>query len=140
MATKFAGADWLVESLRPAKPPSKLGPLVADILGQVFAGIYHIDRGSTLRKPYWHAEEYIEVNVPGSLATYDSNELTMLVLACHEQAVRLEIRSGGPGRVKLCFSPRTHGAASRMHRHPTPEEAVAHYYERLALGAPKETL
>lgn len=138
MPTKFAGADWLVESLRPAKPPSKLGLLVADILGQVFRGLYHLDNGSTLRKPYWHAERYIEVNVYGSLATYDSDELTTLVLACHEQAVRLEIRSGGPHHVKLCFSPRVRGSTSLMERHPDIDEAVAVYRRHLALDAPQE--
>ncbi len=126
--TKYAGADWLPRRLRrhAAGEPkiSPLGLLVADILGQVYRGIYHIDYGITLTKPDWSDENFIEVNVPQGLATYDGNELTALVIEAHEAPVRLEINAGGPRRLKLGFSPRSRKAVELWGRHPTIEQAV----------------
>ena len=39
--TKYSGADWIKGSLKREMSP--FGELVADILGVVFLGIYHVD-------------------------------------------------------------------------------------------------
>lgn len=130
---RYAGSDWLLGRLRRhlgGEPKiSPLGIVVADILGQVYRGIYHIDYGSTLTKPDWLDENFIEVNVAQGLATYDGNELTALVLAAHEVPVRLEINAGGPRRLKLGFSPRQRMALNLWARHPTIEDAIREWHE-----------
>ena len=136
-AEKYAGVDWLLGRLRrhvDGEPKiSPLGVIVADILGQVYRGIYHIDFGSTLTKPDWSDENFIEVNVPQGIATYDSNELTALVLAAHEVPVRLEINAGGPRRLKLGFSPRQRRALELWGRHPTIEDAIREWCDHRSL-------
>lgn len=141
-AEKYAGADWLLGRLRrhAAGEPkiSPLGIVVADILGQVYRGIYHIDFGSALTKPDWSDENFIEINVAQGLATYDGNELTALVLAAHEVPVRLEINAGGPRRLKLGFSPRRRGATDLWERHPTIEQAVQEWRDYRSLRSLNE--
>lgn len=46
-------------------------------------------------------------------ATYDFAELTKLVVACHDECVRGEIRNGGPGRLRVILTPR-----ERKSKHP----------------------
>jgi hypothetical protein len=60
----------------------------------------------------------------GRMATFDSYQLTNLVLLAHEARIRVEIRAQANGHFLLSFFQRSHegGFASR---HPSIEEAVA---------------
>jgi len=42
--SQYAGANWIKQSLK--KEMSPLGVNVADLLGDVFAGIYHLDQSA----------------------------------------------------------------------------------------------
>ena len=65
---KYAGADWLEEVLRPRCGLSPFATKVANILGQVFAGIYHIERSVLSPKADWTGDE-INITIRGDLST-----------------------------------------------------------------------
>jgi hypothetical protein len=87
--SKYSGADWIENSLK-MKNMSPLGKLVADVLGQVFRGIYHLPT-TTLKNTDWSDNYMIEFNHQRSLATVDGWELSWLVILCFDNYLRLEI-------------------------------------------------
>lgn len=124
MSTKYAGADheeWRWK--RDGITPSQFGRQVADIIGQVWRGIYHID-DKALARADWENKHMIRINIYGSLDTYDLDYLTRLVILCHDYCVRLEIIPSGPRGLGLCFSQRTCRNGSINQRHPTMETAI----------------
>ncbi len=111
---------------------SPLGRRVADLLGQLFAGMYHLQSNIT-SKPDWSNERCIAVSVPiHNMGTYDFSGLTMLVVLCHDAAIRCELQASAFGYVKLCFSQRQrYGGCTE--RHPTMEQATAKIREKFAI-------
>lgn len=69
----------------------------------------------------------VAINWNGDLATFDFDGLTRLVLLAHANAVRIEIKSSGPGLVKICASRRKPNAdgLSMWERHPTAADLIA---------------
>jgi len=123
-----AGAAWLREffdgaSRRGLQPPSALGADVADLLGVVFGGLYHL-RERVLVKVDWHDERSIAVVVPDGLATFDGSTLTALVVIAHDACLRLEVSAPRRSTLELRFWRRARdGGVSK--RHPRLEEHVA---------------
>lgn len=117
-------ADWLKQSLK--KEPSKFGEEVANILGFVWQGLYHLSQTS-LNKVNWKDERYMTINVPYGLATWDRNELTELVVLCHDSLIRLEIRPN-MRYLELCFAKRVSIEDAKdmpiCKGHPTIEEQI----------------
>jgi hypothetical protein len=103
---------------------SGFGSQVAEIIGTVYKGIYHIDQTAQHKRTEWHSDSWIEITISNSLATYDGNQLTQLVVLCHDAAIRLEIRASCRGYLKLCFSPRDATSKSTFYRHPSLEQAI----------------
>jgi len=125
--TRFAGADWVKKNLKRELSP--LGVKVADVLGEVFRGIYHLPDGPLLRAK-WDDAFCIDISVRDGLATYDFDELTRLVFACHDACIRCEICSSAPRYLKLRFHNRKRNA-SVYERHPTLFDAhFAHLVRR----------
>lgn len=139
MRHNYSGAEWLRAHLeadnaysrkqaainkrykpRPERTLSALGARGADLLGFVYRGLYHIGVESV----DWGRTDFIEISVRDGLATFDSQELTELVVLCHAEAIRLEIKASGPRRLKLWFSPRVREAETTYERHPTLAAAV----------------
>jgi hypothetical protein len=120
----YAGADWVADAYKVELSP--IGRKAADILGDVFAGIYHLgDRA--LRKVDWADERFITVDLACQLATWDFCHLTLLAILCHDACVRLQVE-GRPGprpALRLMFHPRQGRTGSLMARHPTIDEAIA---------------
>ena len=88
------------------------------VLAASVGGFHHLSWHGPI-KPFGSG---IESNTTRSLSTYDGDELTRLVILAHDQCVRLEIGSSGPGRVRLMLSPRKDRVGSPMfERHPTLE-------------------
>lgn len=59
----------------------------------------------------------------GSLATFDDDGLTRLVLLAHERCIRVQIEQGGPNRLRIAIYKRER--EGRMYeRHPTIEQAI----------------
>jgi hypothetical protein len=117
----YAGADWVERSLK--KKLSPLGRNVADMLGDVFKGIYHLPSNS-LRKVDWGDPSCIEYTYYGCLETVDFNLLTILVVLAHDRMIRISIRGIGPGYMRLMFHQREKRTGSIYERYPTIEDHV----------------
>jgi hypothetical protein len=115
---KYAGADWLTKSY-PNLKPSPLGLKVADILGLVWNGLYHMDT----KKVKWENPYCIEVNIFEPLSTFDWNALTELVILCHDQMIRFTVQPCNMRYIKLLFHQRQR-EGSFCERHPTIEDAI----------------
>jgi hypothetical protein len=130
----YAGADWIRKTLKI--PLSPLGERVADLLGDVCAGIYHLDP-KALKRAKWDDTRSIEISLDCvNLATFDGSILTHLVILAHDACVRLEIdgRRGPRGGVVLTFHAREGRAGRLWTRHPTIEQAVANVRAAQAAG------
>lgn len=103
---------------------SSFGSEVAEIIGVIYKGIYHIPTTVQHKRTEWHSESWIEITVPCGLSTYDGSELTNLIVLCHDAAIRLEIRAASKGYLRLCFSPRDANSQSIFSGHPSIENAV----------------
>lgn len=123
----YSGADWLARSLEAWKKPaaSPLGNAVADLLGDVVRGIYHIDERA-LHRVEWDDAYCIEITMPddgGRWATWDFDLLTGLVVLAHERCIRVSIGAATFHYLKLYFHQRSREGGI-AERHPTIEEAV----------------
>jgi len=118
-------AEWLEQSKKII--PSEFGKKVANILGYVWQGLYHIQTTS-LKKVKWGDERYMEIIISQGLATWDRNDLTELIVLCHDECIRLEIRPCSPQHLKLCFHKRVPiseaGDMLICRGHPTIEEQI----------------
>ena len=95
----YAGAEWLKRALKNIQI-SEFGVKVAELLGDLYYGIYHV-RISKLRKVDWKNDRWIEIVLPDTFSTFDADNLTRLVVLCHDRLIRCEIRGAGPGHTKL---------------------------------------
>jgi hypothetical protein len=91
----------------------------AKMFAKVVRGFHHV--GAEF-KPHGYG---IKVAFSGSLATWDSNTLTRLIVASHDEMVRVEIVPSGPYRVGIAMWRRHQRDGSIMKRMPTIDEAVA---------------
>ena len=85
----------------------------ADVLAAFARGKHHLPKVSA-----WG--DGVAVNWGASLATYDFDHLTRLVLLAHANAVRIEIRPCAPKLVRICAfrrKPEAEGL-SMWERHP----------------------
>lgn len=126
-AAGYQGANWVQATLKP-KEMSELGRRVADLLGDLFQGIYHLDN-KNLKKVDWGNDHHIEFALGWrSLATYDDSYLTLLVLLAHQRAIRVQISAQSYHYLSLIFHQRESGMQHEWHkRHPTIEEAIANF-------------
>ena len=132
-------ARWVSSNVlkyRKRKPNQPQMPLeltefmarVIDICGMVGGGIYNapinwdkVDFGVNARSGFGR------MFVPwrdGRMSTFDSHQLTMLVMLSHEARIRCEIRARAWGHLLLSFHERAHEGCIAI-RHPDISEAVA---------------
>ncbi len=127
--TTYAGAGWLKANLKYLKPGteiSKFGERVADLLGELFYGIYYLDN-STLRRADWSNNCWIEISFrPNGMSTYDYDYLTRLVFLAHHLAIRVEVDPCNMRYIQLRFHPRDR-EGDYARRHPFLDEAVARF-------------
>ncbi len=134
----FAGAEWIESNMKywkktKAMEMSALGCRVADLLGELFCGIYHLD-DKQLAKVEWNNNHHIVLILGwNSLATFDSNTLTRLVFLAHHLCLRVDIRAKSLNYLELMFHPRVRGTGGYSHMHPTLDEAVAGFKKRVSL-------
>lgn len=119
---KYAGNEWIERNFKVEMSP--LGRKVADLLGDLFLGIYHLDNGA-LKRVDWSDNHHIQFILSyHELATTDWNELTKLVILCHDRLVRCSIQGCGPNRLRLLFYQRANRDGEYHERHPTIEQAI----------------
>ena len=124
-STTYAGADWLVNNVRDLQI-SDFGRQVADLLGDLYRGIYHIDI-SNLRKVEWGELNHIAISVYdqcGHWATTDGDLLTWLVVLAHDRCIRVSIEATTRRYLRLRFSQRQR-AGDIGQSHPTLEVHAA---------------
>ena len=97
---KYSGADWIKKSFNVEM--SELGEKVADILGQVFCGIYHLD-SEQLKKVNWDDDYYITFKYDGTLSNFDFNLLTKLLVLCFDNKIRINISAYSRQHIELMF-------------------------------------
>jgi hypothetical protein len=112
--------SWLKSN---GKNLSDLGVTVAQIIGSVFLGIYHLEAEVLHKRVDWSSDNFICIVIGEPLSTFDSSKLTELVIHCHNQAIRLNISGRAVNYLALEFSPRTRdGSISK--RHPSIESVI----------------
>lgn len=128
----YAGADHLEAC---GTKLSDFGREVADLLGDLYRGIYHIN-GSALthKRTNWAHESRIEIVLHGSMATFDGAELTRLVVLCHDRCIRCELCAASNGYLRLFFSKRKGREGNIYERHPTLETHVSGIREDIKRG------
>lgn len=105
---KFAGAEWLKSSqVERWRSPSPFGEKVADVLGQVAQGIYHLDEDLNYPRTNWGSDSEIEIPFSQCLATFDSSHLTLLLLCCEAAEIDVAIAPHSRRAMRLRFTPRT---------------------------------
>ena len=121
--TKYAGAQYVRNHIN--SQISQLGSDVADLLGELFLGIYHIDE-KKLKQVDWANPNYISITMHHSFSTFDSADLTQLVFLARHLSVRVLLKPCNQQFLKLFFYPRDRNG-TYTERHPTPDEAVANF-------------
>ena len=104
--SKYAGSYWIQNFINDI-PISAFGFEVAELLGELYRGIYHVD-GEAMRRVDWADNKFIELVVTdgGSWATFDFDWLTRLVVLAHDRCIRVEIGAASPRHLRLSFSKR----------------------------------
>ena len=102
--------------------PSETCIAAGKVLNKVFGGLHHV----TPIKDY---DYWAEVSIMASLSTTDFNNLTQLVIASHDECIRLEIECSGPRLLKLVFHKRERGGRISQ-SHPTMEQALLDIRQR----------
>lgn len=121
--SQYAGADWVKSSLKVVNM-SPLGEDVADLLGDVFRGIYHL-KTSSLNKVEWSNKNYIVYHLHWrDLSTFDFDELTRLVVLSHDRMIRINIEAIAPHLLRLLFHKRTTRQGDIFRRMPTMENHI----------------
>lgn len=110
-SAKYAGADWLRESKKINL--SDFGSTVADIVGQVEQGIYHIGDCLNYKGTDWTSDRSIQLPIWGDLATFDFNRLTSLALCCAAAKVQVSISGFSRSDMRLTFTNETSAVFSR---------------------------
>lgn len=115
------GAGWLKKAYK-LESMSPLGEAVADLLDDVFWGIYHVN--SHLHKTDWTNDHFIDVVLNKELHTFDYDHLTRLVVLCHDRLLRMEITGRAPNFLTLTFHQRKVREGRMFDRMPTMEDHI----------------
>lgn len=90
---------------------------VEGLIEMVFRGKHHLQKCE-------QKATHFELVPYGSLATYDDDRLTLLVLAAHKYGVRAEVTNHGMRGVKVLVHARKARTGRLYERHPTIEEVL----------------
>jgi len=138
-AGTYAGAEWIEENIRANRQPivmSSIGRKAADLLGELFEGIYHLDQ-KMLMKTDWSNNLWIKISISHrTLSTVDFNMLTMLVFLAHHLALRVTVEAGARNHLWITFHERQRGGTF-FENHPTIDQAVEHFKSIVSLEEQK---
>lgn len=96
------GSVWLRRQREIMKlpMPSPLGDQVADLLGYVYDGLYHLEDAEKFR---WENDHHIEIPASKWLSSSIRGRLTLLVFLAHTMGVQVEVRPRNDRRLTLMF-------------------------------------
>lgn len=121
----YSGAGWVKESFK-IENMSPIGEAVANLLGDLFGGIYHLET-KDLKAVEWSNPHCIEfVLRDKDLSTFDFGELTRFVILCHDYAIRGSVEAKHRRQFLLTFHQRKREGRTGE-RHPTIEQALEMY-------------
>ena len=111
--------------LKSGRPQNELERRVYVVLSRAYFGIHHVQGWERRRCEGSHT---VSVTVLAGLDTYDGSTLTRLVIAAHDECVRMEVHPGGPRQLRLFFSMRRRQGYGldlwTPDTHPTIETAI----------------
>lgn len=97
---------------------------VERVLCQTFGGLHHVHTWG--RREVNATVHGIKMSLhTGTLQTFDADALTRLVVAAHDECVRVEITGGTPGYITCWFHVRDGREGRYWQKHPTMEQALA---------------
>lgn len=132
---KWAGADWVEANMKYFNPEMKMSDLgrnVANFLGELFYGIYHLDN-SAIKKVEWDNTHHIVISIGWRVwSTVDFDTLTRLVFLAHHRALRVDLHPSTHNYMRLMFHQRNR-SGDLYHRHPTLDEAVTKFKQSVSL-------
>lgn len=119
--SQYSGANWVKSVFKCDMSP--LGEAVADLLGDVFLGIYHLDE-KALKRVDWSNTYYIEFCFGDrkELCTWDYDELTRLMVLAHDRMIRVSIEPRNFRCLTLRFHQRNSRTGPIDTRYPTLED------------------
>ncbi len=97
---------------------------LARFVARIMGGFHHV---CGKFKPAGYGIRIVLLN--DGFSTIDRNRLTELVFAAHDEAIRVDLVNGSPGRVGLMLHKRKR-VGSNWDAHPTLEDAVARWRSR----------
>jgi len=137
---RYSGAGWIKSNFKLESSISPLGETVADLLGDVFLGIYHLS-SSALKKVEWSNPRFISFVYFGNIATVDDNALTRLLVLAHDRLVRVEITGAANKYLRILFHQRHNRSGSEYwDRCPGLDHQIStirDHYGSVSLDAPK---
>jgi hypothetical protein len=138
---KYAGAEWVEANLGFSRKNIKLSQLgrdVADLLGELFYGIYHIN-DAALWRVEWDNNNHIMFSLGWrNLSTVDFDDLTRLVFLAHHMAIRVSVEGSKSHYIRLVFSKRSR-SGNGIQRHPTLDESVARFKSSVSFPEYQDT-
>lgn len=84
-----------------------------------YGGVHHIPNGSIIK----YGSGWSVNNNNGSLSSYDSNDLTRLVVMAHDECIRVELIPARQGVIKIAIWKRER-VGNFMDKHPTLEHHI----------------
>ncbi len=126
-----AGAERIKSMLAVFnRTPSEFGLLAADLLDDLYIGIYHLDQ-KTLMDVKWENPTVIRIAIKDNrqMATADESKLTRLVFLAHHYGVRASIEAASGTKIQIVIW-KVSKKDFIIDRHPTLQEALASF-ERL---------
>lgn len=103
---------------------SAFGERVGDLAWELFGGLYHLSEKSIKRADWANKSNICLVVADGQFSTYDSDNLTRLVILSHKYNVRSGIKAATHGYIRLEFV-NVDKTGFLRDRHPNIDEFLA---------------
>ena len=117
------------------------GAVCAEFASVLYRGLHHFPSGDRgLRKVAWSDADVLRWNHYGELASFDGDELTVMVLMAHDLGLRLTVNPVNMRYLEIALSKcdaERHFAT--FHAHPTMESVLSSWREHHPLPEAKVT-
>jgi hypothetical protein len=104
-----------------AKIPEEAAQRIWNVVARTFRGIHHCPGGWENREPWGDG---ISIVAFGGMSTYDFDYLTRLVVAAHDECVRVDVIGCAPSYMRIGLTARKNRDGEFYDRHDTIETAI----------------